>query len=914
MITFQNIEANDIENEKKRLKPQIINKKTAPIPKFHQCIFFIQLAVFLLCFVFFFFLQPNTIYPPYPGYRIIAIIKNDRNGIEARLKSLESHDFYKNNTLSPFIKYLTFTVTFDSNNELTLRFTDSKQNRFTLPYKDPFPFTKTLTNSHDNPSYKIEMTNYPFSIKITRKNTNEIIFDNSHFPFIYSDKFLEFSTILPSNHLYGLGERRQGFLYKPGTYTIWPKDQVSMIDNGTGPNHQLYGHHPMYLMREKHGNFHVVFLRNSNAMDCVISKNSKFLTYKIVGGIIEFKLFLGDKKPETAIKLYHTYINGYTLMPFWSMGFHQSRWGYSSSKMLLEVVDNFRNSDIPLDTIWSDIDYMQDFQDFTVNSNFDRKDFEKIFNKSIHWVPIIDFGIHKDLSDNSSIYQIGENLDIFIKSHETNKSLTGSVWPGATGFPDFNHPNISKFWGDQLDNLYQKIPYNGIWLDMNEPCNFNSPSITPFGRPRKKPYVYSKHLPYIPGGFPLEDKTISLKATHFSQGVYINSSKIITELDFHTLNGFLEAKTTYDFLKGNLSQGLPFILSRSNMFGSGAFSFHWTGDNAAEWDFLRSSISEIFNYQLFGIPFTGVDICGFAEPTTIELCSRWMQVGSFYPFARNHNAIYTTSQEPYVWGENSAVFHASRNSLKLRYSILKWYYSVFVRNNGTGTIFKPLFFEFPDDLSLYDLDNEFMIGSEILIAPVLEPDRTTNLVYFTNNTSWFDFFNGSLYYEYDGKFVEVQAPLDSNAPIFIKTGSIVFVQNTTNVTKVSDLSNKFKLKIALDSDLTASGFILGIENYTDDFNILNSCAGKNDCLIKMLATTKIDDLKTNITIHFQKTSENTVIQEIYITEVEVFALRFENINHTLTYYLNGEFLIKDQSSFSFAGQNLSPSRISSNNN
>ena len=500
-------------------------------------------------------------------------------------------------------------------------------------------------------------------------------------------------------------------------------------------------------------------------------------------------------------------------------------------------MNNFSAYDIPLDAIWSDIDYMNKYQDFTLNENFTRTDFDTIFNKSLHWVPIIDIGIYKD-NDSSSAYQKGNHSDIFIKSFLTEAPLLACVWPGLVSYPDFNHPNASKFWGDQLDSLHQKVPFSGIWLDMNEPSNlveggeilnesYNCvieinpvpnlnrlllevprtilPKIdvmnlieNPTRPSTDNLYIDSRNLPYIPGKIPLENKTISMNATHYYQGVYIQSPEVITEIDFHTLNGFLEGRATYDYLKGNLSKGLPFILSRSNMFGSGAFSFHWTGDNYADWANLKTSISEIFNYQLFGIPFTGVDLCGFGGNTTEELCTRFMQAGSLYPFSRNHNSIEAISQEPYVWGANSTVLKATRNSLKMRYSILKWYYSVFVRNNGTGTIFKPLFFEFPEDSFLYELDDQFIIGSELLVAPVLEANRTTNDVYFTNNTGWFDFFNGSLYYEYDQEFVEVNAPLDSTPPTFIKSGTIIYMQNTTNVKKVSDFSNKFKLKIALD--------------------------------------------------------------------------------------------------------------------
>ena len=120
--------------------------------------------------------------------------------------------------------------------------------------------------------------------------------------------------------------------------------------------------------------------------------------------------------------------------------------------------------------------------------------------------------------------------------------------------------------------------------------------------------------------------------------------------------------------------------------------------------------------------------------------------------------------------------------------------------------------------------------------------------------------------------------------------------------KTSDLSNKFILKIAFNENLNAFGYILGIDDYNDDGNIVDSCTGKNDCLVKIIAKTEINEKKTNITVKFEKNSENTVIQEIFITEVEVFARNF--VKTRSIYYLKERFLVKDQVFFSFEGENL----------
>ena len=168
----------------------------------------------------------------------------------------------------------------------------------------------------------------------------------------------------------------------------------------------------------------------------------------------------------------------------------------------------------------------------------------------------------------------------------------------------------------------------------------------------------------------------------------------------------------------------PNLLIRSTFAGSGRYVQHWTGDNVSLWLFLRQSLAEIFNFNLFGVPQVGSDICGFTGDTTAELCARWSQVGVFYPFSRNHNNIGWRSQEPYEFSKHPYVLASIRASLQLKYSLLKYYYSLFVKKNGTGMIFKPLFFEFPADTNLLAMDNEFMLDQDLLGIPVLQRGDT----------------------------------------------------------------------------------------------------------------------------------------------------------------------------------------------
>lgn len=192
----------------------------------------------------------------------------------------------------------------------------------------------------------------------------------------------------------------------------------------------------------------------------------------------------------------------------------------------------------------------------------------------------------------------------------------------------------------------------------------------------------------------LSNMTINPSVRHYNAQ---NVSDPLNHTEVHAYYGHLEVMATYKFLESVHLR--PFIITRSNSVGTGRFSGHWTGDNAATWPFMRLSIGANFHHQIFGMQMVGSDVCGFHLSTTAELCARWTQLGALYPFARNHNEIDSQNQEPYVFGEKT--LRTAKLSLDFRYSIIKQYYSIFLKNKGLGSIFRPLFFEFPADEECY---------------------------------------------------------------------------------------------------------------------------------------------------------------------------------------------------------------------
>ena len=760
------------------------------------------------------------------------------------LTQLKANDYYVNGTASlsgaktnfggddnPPVKNMNFTSRLLAENHIQIKLTDNENERFEVPNEYPFPVLEPESPiSWDSSRGQLD---YPkdvgdsFTMGVRRKKTKEIIWNLKN-RFIYSKYYIEFTTHLPNGYLYGLGERTGPLQLSDGVYTLWNKDTPFIFDNGT-QGMQTYGYHPVYLIREESGQFSLVFLRISNAIDAIINSTNKTVTFKIAGGgILDIHVIIGGSSPEELISQYHTYIRKWNIPPFWGLGWHQCRWGYNNLNLLQDVLENYDKYKIPLDVIWTDIDYMYQYLDFSIDEQrYPVDKFKSLLNKyDKRWIPIIDAGV-AIMNDSEITNKRLKELDVGIKYPDGKDYFVGSVWPGAVYYVDFWHPNADKYWSEMMEMLYQKIQFSGIWLDMNEFSNFCQGNCD-----KDKPKF--PELPYNPGGPPLEEKTLDLGALH--HGGY-------RELDVHVFGGYLESKATYDYLKTKTP--LPFIISRSTAYGSGQFANHWTGDNVAKEEFLKYSIPTIMAFNLFGIPFTGSDICGFAGDASELLCARWHQVGAWYPFARNHHHIEGRYIEPYAYGENSTVLITALVALRYRYAHLRHYHTQFLLKNGTGTVFRPLFFEFPFDNDLFDAkkgftERQFLIGDALMICPSFNAVEVDAYQAYFPTGSWYDYKTGALMTDAKnkGSVRKLESKLNDTTPVFIRGGKIVFAEfSSAQVVNSSDqLTNQFTMTIALNrsanskSLYTAQGSIMGTKNVTDEY-IWENCVLKS-CIIQ----------------------------------------------------------------------------------
>ena len=524
---------------------------------------------------------------------------------------------------------------------------------------------------------------------------------------------------------YGLGEQT-GHLNKKGYhYLNWNTDNPAPHNETFD---RLYKSIPFFIGMNDNKAFGIFFDNHFETHFDFGKDNADYYYFSAVDGNLDY-YFINGPEISKVVEGYTSIVGRAPLPQLWTLGYQQCRWSYDTEERVMEIAENLRKREIPCDTIYLDIDYMDGYRVFTWNNErFKNPEamIKKLKDMGFKLVTIIDPGVKVD--ENYEIYKKGIEKGCFAKDKDGNVYVN-EVWPGDAVYPDFSNTKVRNWWADN-QKIMMDAGVSGIWNDMNEPASFRGP---------------------LPDDVKFDNDGI--EAEH---------------KEIHNVYGHLMCKATYEGIK-KATNKRPFIVTRACYAGSQKYTTVWTGDNQSTWEHLRMSVPMLMNLGLSGMSFCGTDVGGFGFDCTPELLSRWVQVGAFTPLFRNHSAMGTRDQEPWAFDKNTE--EINRKYINLRYKFLPYFYDLMREAEKTGApVIRPLVYNYQNDRKTYQINSQFMVGDSILVAPVLEQGVTRRIVYLPEGNNWFDYLTGQEYL--GGQYIIKNAPLDV-CPIFVRDGAII---------------------------------------------------------------------------------------------------------------------------------------------
>ncbi|HEW92623.1 MAG TPA: DUF5110 domain-containing protein [Thermotogaceae bacterium] len=459
--------------------------------------------------------------------------------------------------------------------------------------------------------------------------------------------------------------------------------------------------------------------------------------------------------------------------PIWAFGYQQSRYSYETENELLKIARKYRKREIPCDVLYLDIDYMDSYKVFTWNKeNFPNphKMTKELHDMGFKLSAIIDPGVK--VENGYEIYEEGKEKGFFVKG-KNGEDFEGAVWPGKVNFPDFLREDVRKWWGSKYRKLVED-GIDGFWNDMNEPSIFANDRFLKLVKATVKNLTLDDGI-LIPKL--LSDYSDAFKKTEFISKELFHTTDLKRKIPHYKIRnayGYFMSKACFEGLMENFPNRRFLLLSRSAYIGSQKYTGVWTGDNHSWWSHITQEISRICNLALCGIFYSGFDVGGFSEDVTPELLVRFYQLGSFMPLFRNHSNKGTMNQEPWIFGKKYEKI--IKRIIENRYSLVPYIYSNYmlgIQNNEP--FIRPMAFEFQEDSKTWNIDDQFMFGPSIMVAPATKMGIRERTVYFPKFT-WLDLNNNKII---DKGWKTVEAPLEI-IPYFQREDSAVIKMDPMN--------------------------------------------------------------------------------------------------------------------------------------
>ncbi len=530
-------------------------------------------------------------------------------------------------------------------------------------------------------------------------------------------------------HYFGFGEKSTPLDKRGRSLVMWNKDPEG-FDASSEP---LYQSVPFFVALRQ-GRADGMFLDNTwrSSFD-MASEFPDTYSFGAEGGEMNYYFFAGPT-PKQVVSRFTELVGRIPMPPRWSLGYIQSRYSYYPESKVRFIAQNFRERGIPCDGIFLDIDFMDGYRIFTWDKTRfpdPKRLMTDLRREGFHTIAIVDPYVKVD--PNYWIYQQGLQNGYFVKKAD-GSVFTAKGWADLNAFPDFASPKVRDWWGGLLKGQIEE-GVAGYLTDMNEPTVVGS------------------------GSAPAS--TFPLDAVHNTD----TGSRPHAEI--HNVYGMLETMATREGMLRARPDERPFIITRSTYAGGQRYAAQWSGDNYGTWDHLRLSMPMLNGMGLSGLQFVGADIGGIMPVSSPELYTRWMQTGLLTPYAWTHS-LGPGNLEP--WGFGNRMEGINRESIKLRYRLLPYIYTAFWEASQTGQpIMRPLLLEYPDDPLAVGTNDEYFLGNDLLVAPIVKDYDESRSVYLPKGT-WYDYWSDRKYVGPGN--VNVNAPLD-RMPLFVRGGAII---------------------------------------------------------------------------------------------------------------------------------------------
>ncbi|KAI9481280.1 MAG: alpha glucosidase [Benjaminiella poitrasii] len=736
-----------------------------------------------------------------PGYRVDeANLQQTQNGWQISLLINRNVSYYGN-----AISELVVDVEFETTERIHVKIYDKDKRQAQVP-NSRLGFIRPTNNlnqgkrrkgtaNNRNPGsmieYELKYATNPFGFKVVMNhhssNTTTDLFDTTNLPFVFEDTYLEMSTRLPDRGV-TISEKYSNKKNKTST------GDESLFRYGVQQQQAFY-------IDVRHNTTALgVFLLNSHRLN--ITNNGAQITYKTFGGILDFYFFLPkDGKAKSVTQAYANFVGKPLLPAHWMLGYHHLHPIFLNVSSMENIVNIYKQQRIPLETHWIQAN-LTDALAMNDSSNS-----IALFSKQLH-----DSGRHIaimadpiiSIKDSHEAYFRGLEQDVFVKTKE------GSLLKGKFGnedivFPDWWSPNITTYWTSVIAKTWMPLfMFDGIELgtcqeesvfSFNEICKTNNNSYANQFLSSQYAILNEKrhYENQVQQGFEYPTfATNSCVAALYEKPQFISAMHYgnISHDDVYNLNGHAGGYITREAMQEyNNASVRPLVSSCSIYVGSGKYMGHLARSTELTWQILRSSISTVFNLQIYGMSYSGIEFYGFSKDNiSEELYIRWIQLSAFYPFARNTYSMGDATS-PKFW-------EAIRTALNVRYSLLPYLYTVFEESSRLGTtVWRPL----------------ILLGSDMLISPVLaEHALQINDAQFPLGL-WYDWYNHSTVIKSvnSSTYHSLVAPL-TRIPIHIRGGSIIATK-TPKLLVQDTFMMPYNLIIALDEKKQAVGRL-----YVDD--------------------------------------------------------------------------------------------------